>query len=98
MDWEYSGSDDPFKSVLMKNGSPPQNALPSKPDVGLFVSSEYPWGIPVPDTGIEISQIMIGLGAVLSVAGVLVLKYGEQWGIFGSSSKNGKRKTVVVYE
>ncbi|MCA9375311.1 hypothetical protein KC622_03200 [Candidatus Dojkabacteria bacterium] len=34
--WEYTGSDAPFKTVIMADGSPPQNVLDSKPDSASF--------------------------------------------------------------
>ncbi|MCA9377216.1 hypothetical protein H6763_00400 [Candidatus Nomurabacteria bacterium] len=35
-DWEYTGTDAPFKSVMISDGSPPQNILTSKPVSATF--------------------------------------------------------------
>ncbi len=87
LDFEYSGTDDLFKSVIMKDGSPPQNALLSKPSSAKFSLTGYV----SPQTAIEPSHIGI-------IAGILLIGVG----IFVRTSKPNifkkKRGTLVYYE
>lgn len=87
LDFEYSGSDELFSSVIMKDGSPPQNILSSKPDSAVFTYGGYV----NPSTAIEPSHVGIAIGIIL--IGI---------GVFLTSSKSptlGKKKgTVVLYE
>lgn len=87
LNFEYSGTDEIFKSVIMKDGSPPQNALTSRPDGATFTLS----GFRSPSTAIEPSHIGIVLGILLIAIGIFVRG--------SSSSIFRKRKgTIVLYE
>lgn len=90
LEWEYSGKNESFKSVLMKDGSPPQNVLNSKPDSATFnlITGE---SVTAPDTGLdpESTQILAGAGLALLGSFLLIFKPG-------SSKKFGTdRKSVV---
>ncbi len=89
LEWEYSGENESFKSVLMKDGSPPQNVLNSKPDSATFnlITGE---SVTAPDTGLdpESTQILAGAGLALLGSFLLIFKPG-------STKKSG---TVVIYE
>lgn len=87
LDWEYSGEDDMYKTFLMKNGSPPQNVLSSKPERAKFTYS----GSSVPSTAIEPTYIGIFFGIVLIAVGVFITNTKAP--IFRK-----KKGTVVLYE
>ena len=88
IDWEFSGEDESFKSVLMKDGSPTQNVLESKPDSVTFTLKTST--ATAPETGLDpqITQVLVGLGLALIGAYLLIFKPY-------STKKTG---TVIVYE
>ncbi len=87
LSFEYSGEDELFSTVLVKDGSPPQNVLLSKPTSAKLTLSGYV----NPSTSVEATHLGIALGVIF--IGV---------GIFLTSSKSPsfrkKRGTVVLYE
>lgn len=85
--FEYSGTDEIFKSVIMKDGSPPQNVLSTRPSSATFVLSGYR----SPSTAIEPSHIGVIVGVLLIGIGIFVRST--------SSSMFRKSKgTVILYE
>jgi len=85
LEWEFSGSDELFQTVLVTDGSPPRNILTSRPKDG-----EYRFG--------ELSQTAIeGKHIPFLVGGFLILSAG----VLITSRPEVMRKkfgTVVVYE
>jgi len=85
LDWEFSGSDDDFKSVMLTDGSPPQNVLKTKPTAKSFtiekaiVNTAIPWN----------KYVLIG-GMIFILFGGLMM--------FSRPKNFGKRGTVVIYE
>lgn len=87
LNFEYSGTEELFKSVIMKDGSPPQNVLLSKPEPATFSLS----GFRSPSTAINPSHIGTVLGILLIAVGIFVKN--------SSTSLFRKRKgTIVLYE
>lgn len=68
LNFEFSGTDEMFKSVIMKDGSPPQNILTSVSDPAVFSLT----GFVSPSTAIEPSHIGIVLGLLLIAVGIFV--------------------------
>ena len=87
LDFEYSGSDVLFKSVIMKEGSPPQNVLASQPESANFALR----GFVSPRTAIEPSHIGIVVGLVLIAVGIFISNTKV-------SSFRKRKGTVVLYE
>jgi hypothetical protein len=85
LEWEFTGSDELFQSVLVADGSPPQNVLVTRPTDGLYVIGE------LTRTAIDPRHIPFIVGGFLIlVAGVII-----------SSKPEFTRKkygTVVVYD
>jgi len=97
-EWEYSGSNEPFKSVLMKDGSPPQNVLSSKPSSVTFTVLEDDSGNTTPTTGImDKTNLSFALGIFVAglalTAGIVVLNKGRGYGFISSGGK-----TIVVID
>ncbi len=95
LEWEYSGSDEPFKSVMMKDGSPTLNILTSAPANGSYtivdrITNPSP---SIPETGYTVSIWMIVGGVVLVLLGFIYTRYFKQ-----NPEERMKGKTVVVYE
>lgn len=93
--WEYSGEDEPFKSVMMIDGSPTQNILENAPFDGSYEIVKSVSDIPdvpeVPDTGIGISAVMAIAGVMLIVSGIMYTRVIEK-------RRVSKLKTVVRYD
>ncbi len=101
-DWEYSGFDEPFKSVIVSDGSPPKNILEAKPTAfTVNLIDPYELNPPVetptviPETGLfDNSGILIGTG--IFIVGIVIALAGN------SISKTAKfvsgRGTVVRYD
>ncbi len=87
LNFEYSGSDDLFKSVIMKEGSPPQNVLASQPESAKFALR----GFTSPSTAIEPSHLGIVAGFVLIAVGIFISNSKV-------SSFRKRKGTVVLYE
>ncbi|MCD4756603.1 hypothetical protein K8R20_03240 [bacterium] len=85
LDWEFSGSDDLFKTVLVTDGSPPYNVLTVKPKGGVYRFGE------LIQTALERKHVPFLVGGFLILsAGILIT----------SKPEVARRKfgTVVVYE
>jgi len=91
LDWEFSGIDESFNSVMMTDGSPPLNILTTKPD-----SARYTLLIgeavvdTAPDTGIEFEFSEILVGSFLVVIGMYLM--------IVKPAPTKRRGTVVIYE
>lgn len=85
LEWEFTGSDELFQSVLVADGSPPQNVLETRPTDGLYAIGE------LTQTAIDPRYIpFIISGLLILIAGVII-----------SSKPEFTRKkygTVVVYD
>ena len=84
--WEFTGSDDTFASVMLIEGSPPQNVLKTKPTSVTFTIQDK-----IVDTAIEWNKYVLVGGLILILFGGLIMFSRPS----GFSKKNG---TVVVYE
>jgi LPXTG-motif cell wall-anchored protein len=91
LDWEYSGEDEPFKSVIAADGSPPQSVLEEKPIAGVYsiVSSIT---TPPPSTGYTVSIGMIAAGLGLLSLGIVYVRFKDSL-----TAPKLKGRTVVVY-
>ncbi len=96
IEWEYSGRDEPEKSVIMADGSPPQNLLfassvDARPASGNYTISLVDPSMPdtnIADFGL---YLVLGVGIVLMSIGVYIF--------LDPKRKNfNKSTTVVVYE
>lgn len=93
LDWEYSGNNETFTSVMTTDGSPPDNILEAKPDSGVYtliISGTAQPPIESPETGIDFKgyEIVVGFCLVLIGAYLMITKPGP-------TKKSG---TVVIYE
>lgn len=85
-DWAYSGADEDFKSVLLVDGSPPQNVLATKPTAVTFTISNT-----IANTAISWNRYILVGGLVLILFGALIT--------FSKPRRFNKRRgTIVVYE
>jgi len=97
-DWEFSGSNEPFKSVLMKDGSPPQNVLSNKPSSVTFTILEDAGGNTTPTTGLmDGTNLSFAFGIFVAgialTLGIVVLNKGRGYGLISSGGK-----TIVVID
>lgn len=94
LDWEYSGQDQAFKSVIMITGSPPQNALDSKPSTGRFIIENYG---STPNTGVTNNRAFYIAGAAIIGAGLVFSGGGV---VYGASQKmiSTNKRTVVQFD
>jgi hypothetical protein len=86
LDWEFTGSDDTFSSVMLVDGSPPQNVLKTKPAAVTFTIQRE-----IVSTAIEWNKYVLVGGLILILFGGLIMFSRPK----GFSKKDG---TVVVYE
>lgn len=108
-EWEYSGEDLPYKSVIMKDGSPTQNILSTAPTNVTFTSVV---GTPntnpttpttptnqgnTPQTNI-IDKESIVIGGVIAFGSILVLVGGTLMSTWGQKALHKKYKTFVVVD
>lgn len=85
LEWEFTGSDDLFKSVLMADGSPPTNVLTVRPANATFTYGQ------LTQTAIEQKHLPFIIGGLLILgAGVVITSK--------PSSTRKKFGTVVVYD
>jgi hypothetical protein len=85
LEWEFTGSDDLFQSVLMAEGSPPQNMLETRPD-----DASFRIGV-LTQTAIDPRYIPFIVGGLLILlAGVIITSKPE--------FTRKKYGTVVVYD
>jgi hypothetical protein len=85
LEWEFSGSDDSFKSVMLTDGSPPQNVLKTKPSSATFTIEEE-----IVNTAIPWNRYVLIGGMVLILFGALMM--------FSRPKSFSKRGTIVMYE
>ena len=94
LDWEYSGTNESFKSIMMKDGSPTQNILVSKPDSATYTlvlgSSGSSSGTDTPSTGLEFKVSEVIVGSVLVFLGMYLM--------IAKPALTKRTGTVVVYE
>ena len=85
LSFEYSGTDQLFKSILLNSSSTPQNVLLSQPDSATYLIDDEV----VPSTAIDTNILGIGIGILLILVGGFVR---------GSSINigNKKRGTIVL--
>lgn len=98
-EWEYSGSDQPFKSVIMANGSPPQNILNTRPQSATFTiqaSSTTPPPV-VPDTAVR-DYLPLYVGGITLIGGALIFFGGNMLVNASENVKSSKKRTVVDYD
>lgn len=101
-EWEYTGSDSPFKSVIMIDGSPAQNKLTIKPSSVAFTiqgsggTTSGGTGT-TPVTGVS-SNIAFYLSAVAIIGAGLIFSGGGV--LYNASRKvfNTSKKTLVEIE
>ena len=85
LEWEYTGSDDLFQTVLLADGSPPQNILNTRPSDAVFSIGE------LTQTAIDSKYIPFIVGGILILlAGVIITSKPEL-----TRKKYG---TVIVYD
>jgi len=85
LDWEFSGSDESFKSVMLIDGSPPQNVLKTKPSSAIFTIEKE-----IVDTAIPWNRYVLIGGMVFIMFGAFMM--------FSKPRDLSKRGTVVIYE
>lgn len=73
LDWEFSGSNDTFKTVMLKDGSPPQNILNIKPNSASFQIGKVIYDPSKIDAGFSIDKYILSTGLVLILFGGLLL-------------------------
>lgn len=105
INWEYSGRDEPRKSVIMIDGSPPQNILFSSSDEAAPVSGEYIISETDPGVDTDATTPDTGLFSEFGFRTTLILGSGVCFFALGAYILlDPKRKyfnnsrTVVVYE
>jgi len=85
LDWEFSGEDEDFKSVMLTDGSPPQNVLSTKPTAATFTIEKE-----IVDTAIPWNRFILIGGMVFILFGAFMM--------FSRPKGFGKKGTVVIYE
>ena len=73
LDWEFSGSNDNFKTVMLKDGSPPQNILDTKPSAVTFQIGDVVYNPSSVNTGLTIDRYVLATGLVLILFGGLMV-------------------------
>ncbi len=86
IDWEFTGDDSTFSSVMLIDGSPPQNILLNKPTSVTFTVQEE-----IVDTAIEWNKYILVGGLILILFGGLMM-FSKP---INFSKKSG---TVIVYD
>jgi hypothetical protein len=101
IDWDYTGRDEPMKTALLTDGSPPQNILGVKPAAGEYVISlteptgqDAIVGPTTPDTGVFDDA----RATVLIVSGMFLLAFGANLLFDPKRRYFNRSRTVVVYE
>jgi len=85
LDWEFSGSDESFKSVMLTDGSPPQNVLKTKPDSAIFTIEK------------EIVKTAMPWNRYVLIGGMVFILFGA-FMMFSRPKDFGRKGTVVIYE
>jgi hypothetical protein len=83
--WEFSGSDDNFKSVMLTDGSPPQNVLETRPSDASFTIEK------------EIVNTAIAWNKYVLIGGLVLILFGA-FMMFSRPQRFSKKGTVVIYE
>ncbi len=86
LDFQYSGYDEPFMSVIMKDATPSQNILTSDPASGSYTLNSDD----IPQTAISMNSIGVILGIFLMLVGAFVR--------YGKTSMLYKRRGTIVLE
>ncbi|MBI2356905.1 hypothetical protein HYV12_02565 [Candidatus Dojkabacteria bacterium] len=92
LEWNHDGTNKDFMSVIMKNGSPPTNALTKKPATATYTTSGT-GSTPTPtfpNTAVSFSWGALAAGILLISAGWLYLALGKR--------SKSKMRTVVLYD
>jgi hypothetical protein len=96
IEWEFSGQDEPFKSVIMIDGSPPQNGLSSKPSGARYILEDGTPDVPVTALSIEKNNFVIA-GVAIIGAGLIFSGGGVLYGVSRKYLTSNKR-TLVEYD
>ena len=73
LDWEFTGSDDNFTTVMLVDGSPPQNVLDTKPKAVVFQIGDVILTPTSINTGFSIDRYVLATGLVLILFGGLMV-------------------------
>jgi len=85
--FEYDGTDSLFKSSILKDGSPPQNVLGSRPEAVTFTMSDFKHV----ETAVDFSTLGIVIGLILISVGVFVTSTK-------TTVLRKKKGTIVLYD
>jgi hypothetical protein len=91
LDWEYLGTGATFDTVMLKDGSPPQNILKSKPESATFTIGDDIIDPNIPRTFVSIDRYILITGIVLVLFGGLLV-------LTKPRGTKGKKGTVLVYD
>ncbi len=92
LSWEYTGLDQPGNSVIIKDGSPPQNFLNSEP-----ASGSYNIFLPkTPETGLSIFEDIPS--TILFGGGIFFLAFAVNILLDPRRKYFSKSRTIVVYD
>jgi hypothetical protein len=72
-DWKFTGSDENFTTVMLKEGSPPQNILNTKPKAVTFQIGDIVLDPSNVNTGFSIDKYVLATGLVLILFGGLMV-------------------------
>lgn len=85
LNWEFNGTNSSFKSIMLKDGSPPQNILVTTPKAATFVVGK------VINTGLSWDKYVL-------IGGFVMILFGGMM-IFSRPRTFGKRRgTIIEYE
>ena len=91
LDWEYVGTGSTFDTVMLKDGSPPQNILRSKPDSATFTVGDAIIDPNIPVTFVSIDRYILITGIVLVLFGAILV-------LTKPKSVKKKKGTVLIYD
>jgi hypothetical protein len=86
LDWAFTGSDDTFSSVMLIDGSPPQNVLSTKPTAVTFTIQD------------EIVNTAVDWNRYVLVGGLILILFGGLMMFSKPINFSKKSGTVIVYE
>lgn len=93
INWSYTGTDVPTATVIMKDGSPPQNLLASKPTDASFKvvsGTTTPKPPSIPNTGLAVSSGLI-------IGGIAAMGLGFGYNSLKKRFSSNKLRTVIVH-